>query len=313
MFFRRCGRRPPVAARCRGRRRPCATRCRRSGRRRASMIAWPPPKDSGCGSQSDAVAAAGERGREAVERLLERERPLAAAAVSSRQRGSSRAACGSRPRSTMCETTCRWPCGCMWPPMTPNGPASAPSRRSMPGMIVWYGRLPGGEPVRVARLEREAVPAVLQRDARAGRDDHGAEARGRRSGSASRRCGPRRPRRGRPCRPAAARPRPASRRGPRRSGRAATRGTPRPGSARAAGRRARGARRRRTRASWPRPAGARGRAPARPCARGRRGCRAPAARRRPDRWAGSRRPRRRGSAGAAARPTRRAARRDRRA
>ena len=27
--------------------------------------------------------------------------------------------------------------------MTPNGPSSCPSRRSIPGMIVWYGRLPG--------------------------------------------------------------------------------------------------------------------------------------------------------------------------
>ena len=27
--------------------------------------------------------------------------------------------------------------------MTPNGPASSPSRSSIPGMIVWYGRRPG--------------------------------------------------------------------------------------------------------------------------------------------------------------------------
>ena len=31
----------------------------------------------------------------------------------------------------------------MNPPITPNGPCSAPSRSSIPGMIVWYGRLPG--------------------------------------------------------------------------------------------------------------------------------------------------------------------------
>ena len=39
-------------------------------------------------------------------------------------------------------------CACAWmkPPITPNGPTRAPSRRSMPGMIVWYGRAPGSTP-----------------------------------------------------------------------------------------------------------------------------------------------------------------------
>ena len=62
---------------------------------------------------------------------------------STRKRGRSSAACGSSPSSTSAETSCTCACAWMKPPMTPNGPSSAPSRRSIPGMIVWYGRRPG--------------------------------------------------------------------------------------------------------------------------------------------------------------------------
>ena len=39
----------------------------------------------------------------------------------------------------------------MKPPITPNGPASAPSRSSIPGMIVWYGRRPGSTRPEIAK------------------------------------------------------------------------------------------------------------------------------------------------------------------
>ena len=88
------------------------------------------------------VPPARERGREPVERLLEGERPrVAAVAVEPPaglvERGLRVEAAIDDVRD---ELQVAW--GCMCPPIRPNGPSSAPSRSSMPGMIVWYGRLP---------------------------------------------------------------------------------------------------------------------------------------------------------------------------
>ena len=83
-----------------------------------------------------------------------------------RKRAASSAACGSSPPSTTWRTSWKWACACMLPPMTPKGPGRRPSRSSSPGMIVWNGRLPRGDPVGVALLLGEAGAAVLQRDPR---------------------------------------------------------------------------------------------------------------------------------------------------
>ena len=48
---------------------------------------------------------------------------------------------------------------------------------SIPGMIVWNGRLPGRQRGSGGRVEREAGAAVLQRDAGAGRDDAASRSR----------------------------------------------------------------------------------------------------------------------------------------
>ena len=160
----------------RARRRLCATRCRRSARRRARAPPGRRRSRPGSGRRRRDGRGARARGRGGRSGSSSASSHSPRPPVSSRQRGSSSAACGSRPRSTRCETTCRCPCGCMCPPITPNGPSSAPSRSSRPGMIVWYGRLPGASRLGWPGLEREAVPAVLQRDAGAGRDDERAEA-----------------------------------------------------------------------------------------------------------------------------------------
>ena len=64
-------------------------------------------------------------------------------------------------------------CACAWmnPPITPNGPSSAPSRNSIPGMIVWYGRRPGSTAPETAKQ----APRFWSDDARPGRDDARAE------------------------------------------------------------------------------------------------------------------------------------------
>ena len=92
------------------------------------------------------------------------------------------------------------------------------------------------------------------------------------------------------------RPAPGRRRARGRSARGARPGRPPPGSRRAAARRRCSGRRRRRRASSPRPARAPGRRGQRAEVERARRCPAPAAPRRPGRWAAARRRRRRGSA-----------------
>ena len=93
-----------------------------------------------------------------------------------RQRGASQAACGSWPWSSMRTSVCRWPCGCMLPPITPKLICGWPSLVRNAGMMVWNGRLPGPTTLGLSRVEREAVAAVLQADAVLGHDHAGAEA-----------------------------------------------------------------------------------------------------------------------------------------
>ena len=93
------------------------------------------------------------------------------ASPSTRKRGRSSAACGSSPSSTIAETSCTCAWAWMKPPITPNGPSSSPSRSSIPGMIVWYGRRPGS----TAPADREARAAVLEDDAGSRGDDPRAE------------------------------------------------------------------------------------------------------------------------------------------
>ena len=135
-----------------------------------TSTAWPPPKRPGRGRTrrgARGIASAGASGVAAAPRARATSRR--ARRVSSRQRGSSSAACGSRPRSTRCETNCRCPCGCMCPPITPNGPQqlAVAQQEARDDRVV--RPLAGREPVGVSGLEREAVPAVVERDAGAGR------------------------------------------------------------------------------------------------------------------------------------------------
>ena len=75
-----------------------------------------------------------------------------------------RAPPGDRPpRRPVRRTTWKCPCGCIGPPMTPNGPSRRPSSRSSPGMIVWYGRRPGASAFACPSHQREARGAVLER------------------------------------------------------------------------------------------------------------------------------------------------------
>ena len=57
--------------------------------------------------------------------------------------GASSAACGLTPSSSSRIMACMCACGCMYPPMMPNGPTGSPPRVRNPGMMVWYGYLRG--------------------------------------------------------------------------------------------------------------------------------------------------------------------------
>ena len=50
--------------------------------------------------------------------------------------GASRAICGLRWKSIMLVSNCTCPCGCIYPPMTPNAPNGFPSLQRNPGMMV---------------------------------------------------------------------------------------------------------------------------------------------------------------------------------
>ena len=52
------------------------------------------------------------------------------------------------PKSMMFDSTCQWPCGCMAPPMTPNGMNGLPSFVTKPGMLVCSDRLWGSSELR---------------------------------------------------------------------------------------------------------------------------------------------------------------------
>ena len=80
------------------------------------------------------------------------------------------------PSSTVDMTTCRWPCGCMWPPITPNGPTGRPPWVRKPGMIVWNGRLPPATTFGCPGIERESGASVLQAEAVAREHDVRTEA-----------------------------------------------------------------------------------------------------------------------------------------
>ena len=121
-----------------------------------------------------------------------------------RQRGASSAACGSSPWSTSRTTTWTCPCGCIAPPITPNGPRSAPPSSSIPGMIVWKGRARARAGSGGPRPRRRRG-AVLEDDARPRRDharpERLVDALDERDRGAVRR----RPRTGRSCLPVAGR------------------------------------------------------------------------------------------------------------
>ena len=215
---------------------------------------------------------------------------------STRQRGASSAACGSSPSSTIRRTTWKCPCGCIGPPITPNGPSSSPRSSSMPGMIVWNGPLGRCQRIRVTRHAAEAGRAVLEHDPCSRRDAHPSRTSRRRSGSATRPF-----RRRRPTQRYVVPPRGSS----RRLSIAAVGPDERPPRGETALREEVGRQRAvvhdRTRVGERElhRLDLRSAAPA----RDRRRARAPAARRRPGRSAAARTPRPRGRGGEAARPT----------
>ena len=55
-------------------------------------------------------------------------------------------------------TRCACPTAWYWPPMTPNGMTARPSLTSMPGMIVWNGRLRGAIALGWPAMMRKLVP-----------------------------------------------------------------------------------------------------------------------------------------------------------
>ena len=121
--------------------RPCAARSRRSARRAAwsIQIAWQPPIGTSCISIS--VAAARQIGDERLghdmldlqaRRLIGEDARLLRRPAAGPCRGR---ACGAG--------NVAWPTAWYCPPITPNGITARPSLTSMPGMIVWNGRLRG--------------------------------------------------------------------------------------------------------------------------------------------------------------------------
>ena len=65
-----------------------------------------------------------------------------------RTRAASPASCRFMPWSMMFDSTCQWPCGCIGPPITPNGMNGLPSLVTNPGMLVWSERLCGASELR---------------------------------------------------------------------------------------------------------------------------------------------------------------------
>ena len=73
-------------------------------------------------------------------------------------------------------SVCRWPCGCMLPPITPKLICGWPSLVRNAGMMVWNGRLPGATQLGLAASRQKPWPRFCIDDAAAGHDDARAEA-----------------------------------------------------------------------------------------------------------------------------------------
>ena len=132
--------------RSRSRNRPCADRSRPSTRRSRDRSRWPARRRSrramsAADSSSTTCPRRGELRADAGGQCVLERHPIAGEEVEARlvDRLLDIAARGRADSTTNC--TC--PCACMSPPMTPNDASGRPSRSSMPGMIVWNGRLPG--------------------------------------------------------------------------------------------------------------------------------------------------------------------------
>ena len=92
-----------------------------------------------------------------------------------RQRGASSALCGSRPWSSIEDTTWRWPCGCISPPITPKRTHRSPVAGEEPGNDRMPRTLATRRLVAMSGLQGEARSAVLERDPRVRHHHAGAE------------------------------------------------------------------------------------------------------------------------------------------